>query len=85
VGFRKLPTDRASAAADLPGTPSLADQEEHILRCFGAAIIMEWNGLPSAIQRKLFDSASTMGSLLNIVALREGIDRFVQKHQDAEQ
>ena len=65
------------------GTPGPADQEEHILRCLGAAVIMEWNGLPSDIRRKLFDCATTMGDVLDMPSLRERITRFVHTHQDA--
>lgn len=72
-----------AAAADAPGAPGLADQEEHILRCLGAAVILEWNGLPSDIRRKLFDCATTMGDALDITSLRGQVARFVHKHQDA--
>ena len=30
---------------------SLAKEEEHILRCLGAAVIMQWDDLPTDIQR----------------------------------
>jgi hypothetical protein len=70
-------------AVDAPEAPTLADQEEHILRCLGAAVILEWNGLPSEIRRKLFDCATTMGDALDIASLRGQVARFVHKHQDA--
>src|ERR1051325_5339650 len=40
----------------------LAAQEEHVLRCLGAALILQWNTLPQKLQRELFDNASSMGS-----------------------
>jgi hypothetical protein len=40
---------------------TLADEEERILRCLGAALIMQWNTLPTKLQRELFDNAGTMG------------------------
>jgi hypothetical protein len=40
---------------------SLAKEEEHILRCLGAAVIMQWDDLPTAIQRELFEHAISMG------------------------
>ncbi|MFZ0987040.1 MAG: hypothetical protein WAN27_04820, partial [Xanthobacteraceae bacterium] len=42
---------------------SLAKEEEHILRCLGAAVIMQWDDLPTAIQRELFEHAISMGKL----------------------
>ncbi len=36
---------------------TLADEEERILRCLGAALIMQWNTLPTKLQRELFDNA----------------------------
>ena len=38
---------------------TLGEQEEHVLRCLGAALIMQWNTLPTKLQRELFDNASS--------------------------
>ena len=43
---------------------TLADEEEHVLRCLGAAIIMQWNTLPTTLQREIFDTAGSVGKLL---------------------
>ena len=40
---------------------SLAEKDEHMLRCLGAALIMQWNTLPAKLQRELFDNAGAMG------------------------
>ena len=64
---------------------ALAAEEEHILRCLGAAVIMEWNNIPTNLQRELFDSAGSMGNLLNTKALRGKVARFLHKHKDDEQ
>lgn len=69
----------ASAGTDR-GT--LATQEEHALRCLGAALIMQWNTLPTMLQRELFDNAGSMGPLLDSQALRGQIARFLHKHKD---
>jgi hypothetical protein len=37
-----------------------------VLRCLGAALIMQWNTLPQKLRRELFDNASSMGELLDI-------------------
>jgi hypothetical protein len=62
----------------------LSTEEEHILRCLGAALIMQWNTLPTDLQKKLFDSAGTMGDLLDTSALRGQVARFLHKHKDDE-
>jgi hypothetical protein len=61
---------------------TLADEEERILRCLGAALIMQWNTLPTKLQRELFDNAGAMGELLNTSALRGQIARFLHKHKN---
>jgi len=63
---------------------TVAEIEEHILRCLGAAVIMQWNTIPTKLQRELFDTASSMGDVLNSVELRGQIARFLHKHKDEE-
>jgi hypothetical protein len=65
-------------------TANLAATEERILRCLGAAVIMQWNSIPKKLQRELFDNAGSMGELLNTAALRGEIARFLHKHKDDE-
>ncbi len=67
-----------------PGAAALAANEEHILRCLGAALIMQWNTLPTKLRRELFDNAGSMGELLDTAALRGQIARFLHKHKDDE-
>ena len=59
---------------------TLAADEEHILRCLGAALIMRWNTLQTELQRELFDGAGSMGALLDTATLRAQIARFLRKH-----
>ena len=66
------------------GKATLAAEEEHILRCLGAALIMEWNTLPTGLQRDLFDHAGSMGELLDTATLRGQIARFLRKRTDGE-
>jgi hypothetical protein len=61
---------------------TLAEQEEHILRCLGASVLMLWNVIPTKLQRELFDNAGTMGDVLNTAALRGSIARFLHNHKD---
>ena len=64
---------------------ALVAEEEHILRCLGAAVIMQWNNIPKKLQRELFDNAGSMGDLLSTKALRGKVARFLHKHKDDEQ
>ena len=67
--------DRSRGAA-------LAAEEEYVLRCLGAAIIMRWNALPTKLQREIFDTAGSVGKLLETAALRGQIARFLHKHKN---
>jgi hypothetical protein len=70
---------------DRPEGDALAAEEEHILRCLGAAVIMQWNNIPKKLQRELFDSAGSMGDLLSTKAHRAKVARFLHKHKDDEE
>jgi hypothetical protein len=70
---------------DVRDTGALAEEEEHVLRCLGAALIMQWNTLPTKLQRELFDHAGAMGEPLNIAALRGQIARFLHKHKQGDE
>jgi hypothetical protein len=74
-------TVNANADDIAVGAIALATQEEHVLRCLGAALIMQWSTLPQKLQRELFDNASSMGELLDTVSLRGQIARFLHSHQ----
>ena len=58
--------------------------EDRVLRCLGAALIMQWNTLPAKLQRELFDDAGDMGELLDTSALRGQIARFLHSHKNDE-
>ena len=55
----------------------LAGEQEHILRCLGAAVILQWSDLPRNVQRALFEDAVTMGEPRKTAALKERIARFL--------
>ena len=61
---------------------ALAQEEEQILRCLGAALILQWNTLPQKLRRELFDNAGAMGELLETAELRGKIARFLHKHKN---
>lgn len=58
--------------------------EEHVLRCLGAAVIMQWNTIPTKLQRELFDTAGSLGDVPEAVTLRGRIARFLHSHKDEE-
>ena len=58
--------------------------EDQVLRCLGAALIMQWNTLPAELQRELFNNAGDMGELLDTSALRGQIARFLRAHKNDE-
>jgi hypothetical protein len=63
---------------------ALAKEEEHVLRCLGAAVIMQWNDLPTQIQRDLFDHAISVGEPRHTAQLKEQIARFLHTHKNDE-
>jgi hypothetical protein len=64
------------------GGVTLAKEEEYVLRCLGAALILQWNTLPKTLQRELFDNAGSMGELMETAELRGQIARFLHKHKN---
>jgi hypothetical protein len=56
--------------------------EEHILRCLGAAVMMHWSTIPTKLQRELFDTAGSLGDVLQTVTLRGQVARFLHRHKD---
>jgi hypothetical protein len=65
------------AEQDRSSGVTLARKEEHVLRCLGAALIMQWNALPTKLQRELFNNAGSMGELTETAALRGQIAHFL--------
>jgi hypothetical protein len=60
---------------------TLAAEEELVLRCLGAAIIMQWDALPTTLQREIFDTAGSVGKLLEAAALRRANRPFSTRAQ----
>jgi hypothetical protein len=48
-GITRAALQRAHRQKARDDMTSLAKEEEHILRCLGAAVIMQWDDLPTAI------------------------------------
>ena len=61
---------------------ALAEEEEQILKCLGAAVLMRWNTVPTKLQRELFECASAIGDLQQTTPLKGRIARFLHNHKD---
>ena len=65
---------------------ALAEEEdEQILKCLGAAVLMHWNTVPTKLQRELFYCACTVGALQQTTPLKGAIARFLHDHKDYQQ
>jgi hypothetical protein len=56
--------------------------EEQILGCLGAAVIMRWGTLPTKIQRELFEHATSLADLAQTTELKGQIARFLHNHKN---
>ena len=83
IRSRGLDAQDGAAGKPLDGN-TVAEVEEHILRCLGAAVIMQWNTIPTKLQRELFDTAGSLGDVLKTSELRGQIARFLHDHKDEE-
>ena len=61
---------------------AVAEIEEHILRCLGAAVMMHWSTIPTKLQRELFDTAGSLGDVLQTLTLRGQVARFLHSHKN---
>jgi hypothetical protein len=59
----------------------LLDVERRVLECLGAALVSEWNGLPTDVQRRLFEHAAS-GKSYDAALLKARIARFLHNHKD---
>jgi len=60
----------------------LRDVERRVLECLGAALVTEWNDLPTDVQRRLFEQAAS-GKSHDATLLKTRIARFLHRHKDA--
>ncbi len=61
---------------------TLTPSDERVLRALGAAVLTQWNDLPTNIQRALFDDAATMSNPARQFQLKQLIARFLHVHKD---
>ncbi len=63
-------------------TGDLLDVERRVLECLGAALVSEWNGLPTDVQRRLFEHAAS-GASRDAAPLKSRLARFLHDRKDA--
>jgi hypothetical protein len=56
-------------------------ERENILRCLGAAVILNWNTIPTKLQRALFEAASTIEGT-ETAPLRDVLAQFLHDHKN---
>ena len=69
----------AAAVLKLDQAPA---EDEKILECLGAAVIMRWGTLPTKIQRELFEQATSLANLAQTDPPKGQIARFLHNHKD---
>jgi hypothetical protein len=74
--------DKTIQPGENDNSAALVEEEEQILKCLGAAVLMRWNTVPTKLQRELFDCASTIGDLQQTTPLKGRIARFLHNHKD---
>jgi hypothetical protein len=74
--------DKTIQPGENGNSAALVEEEEQILKCLGAAVLMRWNTVPTKLQRELFDCASTIGDLQQATPLKGRIARFLHNHKD---
>jgi hypothetical protein len=75
-------TDEARKGSEFGADITLQKAEERILRCLGAAVILQWSDLPTQIQRDLFDDAASMSDPEQRFRLKQQIARFLHDNKD---
>lgn len=86
AGLDRWETDGGAIAAPaserVGPQPLLSGYEAHILQCLGAAVLSQWNGLPTRIQRELFEHSFDTAEPLEVARLKRRIARFLHEHKD---
>jgi hypothetical protein len=81
-GSKDVHSERmVEATLDLKADPAPAEDEK-ILECLGAAVIMLWGSLPTKIQRELFENATSLADLAPTTPWKGQIARFLHNHKD---
>jgi hypothetical protein len=60
-----------------------SEDEEHILRRLGSALVVLWTDFPEKQQNRIIQQAVFMPDRYQTVQLNEQIRAFIRKHQEA--
>jgi hypothetical protein len=63
------------------GRDALNRDEQEILQCLGRAVVAQWNKLPTAVQRALFEHPVSNADPRECLDLREHIALFLHHHR----
>ena len=58
------------------------EEQENILRCLGAAVILNWNTIPTKLQRALFEAASSIQDDGQVAPLKDVLAQFLHDHKN---
>ena len=58
------------------------EEQENILRCLGAAVMLNWNTIPTKLQRALFEAASGIQDSGQAAPLKDALAQFLHDHKD---
>jgi hypothetical protein len=82
-GFAKEDDDPVQfVEQDQSREATLAAEEQRVLRCLGAALLAQCSDMPTTLQREIFDTAGSVGRLVETAVLRGQIARFLHRHKD---
>jgi len=57
-------------------------EQENILQCLGAAVILNWNTIPTKLQRALFEAASSIQDSGRTAPLKDELAQFLHDHKN---
>jgi hypothetical protein len=60
----------------------LEEDEQHILQCLGASVLLQWNDLPNDVQRDLFETATSVMASDQSERVRQQLAVFLHDHKD---
>jgi hypothetical protein len=75
-------TEKSAPEAAAAQTDILTAAEQAVLHRLGVAVVVRWNELPTAIQRALFEAASSDAAPAAADQVRSQIARFLHHHKD---
>lgn len=83
-GLQQRYTSRADDLVERRKREGEHTEQENVLRCLGAAVILNWNTIPTKLQRALFEAASTIQGT-QAAPLRDVLAQFLHDHKNDEQ